>query len=261
MEFPFSTETGAHGAISSRDVAPLHSTGAKLQIFVFTLLLHRIAFLGLLGIIRIRMTQENHSAFELNRVFMIIAIAALFAVEVVCGVLFCRKIYLHPSMKDNYYTILTCIGSFSAFVAPFSLVMVLVLPLERNWIGYLLMCLFFGIIVACFHFDDLQQDKRSPVPTFNYSGLVLVPLSLLFVLFVPQNLNWIVYSVIYLSLGLENVYIFINYFKYINEEKHKVRKSQKLQQVIQQYKNNQDLLDSTLKTYLSDFSNHANLSR
>lgn len=109
---------------------------------MFTLLLHRIAFLGLLGIIRIRMTKENQSAFELNGVFILIAIAALLAVEVVCGVLFRKDIYLHPSMKDKYYTILTCLGSFSAFVAPFSLVMVLVLPLERNWIGYLLMFLF-----------------------------------------------------------------------------------------------------------------------
>ncbi|KAK1406804.1 hypothetical protein QVD17_38412 [Tagetes erecta] len=170
-----------------------HYSTPNSVMLVFTLMLHRTAFLGLLGIIRVVMTKENKSAFEINEVFMTTAIAALFAVEVVSVVLFCTSIYARPSTRNEYYTGLKFIGGFSAYAATFSLIMVLVLSPEHNWVGYLLVCLMFAVIALCFCCGNHQEDKkRQFTPPFNYLGLVLVPLSLLLVLFLPIYLNMII---------------------------------------------------------------------
>ncbi|KAI7732782.1 hypothetical protein M8C21_028719 [Ambrosia artemisiifolia] len=192
-----------------------HSSNPNSLIFVFNLLVHRIVFVGLLGIIRIEMTKGNLSAFELNGngMFMIIAIVTLLVVEIVTWTLFCTNTYSHPSTRDSSYTILKFIGSFAMFLAPFSLVMVLVLPQKHDRVVYLVVSLILGVIFASFFSDDYQDRKRSAMPTFNYLGLVLVPVSLVLVLFVPFSLNWIVYAMIYSSIAIENVYNIIAYVK------------------------------------------------
>ncbi|KAM0018491.1 hypothetical protein Hdeb2414_s0026g00674641 [Helianthus debilis subsp. tardiflorus] len=182
----------------------------------------------------------------------IIAISALLAVEVSSAILFFTKI---PS---KCYAILKFFAIFSASISPFLLLMVLdVSPSFLCLLGYV----FGGIVIAdaCSGDDDADKnlDKRSPVAIFTYSGLFLIPLSLVLVLFVPVNLDWIVYSVIYPIFGVEMICFFIIYFKFTimslyekpkaqNLEAHqgihqdKNRNGLEAQQVVQQDKNNND---------------------
>ncbi|KAJ0579058.1 hypothetical protein HanIR_Chr05g0254751 [Helianthus annuus] len=185
------------------------------EILMLALSLHSIAFMLALTNIRTQMMKENQSAFEINgnRVFMIVAIVALIMVEVTSGILLCTNI------RGKCYTILQFIGLFSTSFAPFSLLKVLEILPGDNLACYLFSYVFFGsifalfacIMIMCFRDDndDKNLNKSSCVSIFTCLGLVLVPLALVFVLFVPKNIDWIVYSVIYPSIGMEVICFFI----------------------------------------------------
>ncbi|KAJ0790617.1 hypothetical protein HanPI659440_Chr05g0217311 [Helianthus annuus] len=202
------------------------------EILMLALSLHSIAFMLALTNIRTQMMKENQSAFEINGngVSMVVAIVALTVVEVTSGILLCTNI------RGN---ILKFIGIFSACLATFSLLKV-ILP-EHNLVWYLFSYVIFGsifasstcILIMCYPDDDDDKNlnKSSCVSIFTCLGLVLVPLALVFVLFVPKNLDWIVYSVIYPSIGMEvicflilvlkdSIYITITYDDNRNLEAH-----------------------------------------
>ncbi|KAI7727658.1 hypothetical protein M8C21_003449 [Ambrosia artemisiifolia] len=236
------TEMGGRIAITVKDAAPLpwlstwvrgryfsrnyQTTHMKSlashsisRILVFVLCLHNIFFMGALTKIRTQMTNENESAFEINEngVLMIVAIAVLFAVEIIFGILFFTNI---PS---TYYSILKFIGIFSASNSPFLLLMVL--DTSPSML-YLLSYVFYGIAIAyvCSGNDDTDKDinKSSPISVFTYIGFLLVPLSLALVLFVPQNLDWFVSSVIQPIFVMEMIFfliIYINFIFMIEQEK------------------------------------------
>ncbi|KAF5762574.1 hypothetical protein HanXRQr2_Chr16g0778251 [Helianthus annuus] len=87
------------------------------RILVFALCMHNPIFMGALTKIRTCMTNDNSSAFDINKngLLMIIAISALLAVEVSSVILFFTKI---PS---KYYTILKFFAIFLASISPFML--------------------------------------------------------------------------------------------------------------------------------------------
>ncbi|MFS7941242.1 hypothetical protein Hanom_Chr05g00473881 [Helianthus anomalus] len=170
---------------------------------------HSIAFMLALTKIRTQMMKENQSAFEINGngLFMTAAIVALIVGEVTSGILLCTKI------RGSCYSILQFIGLFSASLAPLSLLKVLKFLPEHNFGCYLLSYVLFESIFAlsaCIMITcDKNLNKSSCVSIFTCLGLVLVPLALVFVLFVPKNIDWIVYSVIYPSIGMEVICFFI----------------------------------------------------
>ncbi|KAF5807789.1 hypothetical protein HanXRQr2_Chr05g0237561 [Helianthus annuus] len=58
-------------------------------------------------------------------------------------------------------------------------------------------------------------NKSSSFSVFTYLGRFLVPLLLVLVLYVPKNINWIVDSVLYLSLWIEVTHFLIFFFNKI----------------------------------------------
>lgn len=179
----------------------------------------------------IRIQWANKSAFENNRVFTIIGIVSLSAIAVIAVVLY---VFVSRPMRDMCYIVLKFIGSFSAFLGPFSLLMVIVLPPELNWIGYLVACVMFGILVTCFYLDDQQHDNKSSI----INDLALISVFFLTwssIVFLRPSLNWIMYPVIYVSLWMENAYHLITYLMFIYE---KARKHEAHQLIPQDENNN-----------------------
>ncbi|KAI7740234.1 hypothetical protein M8C21_031165 [Ambrosia artemisiifolia] len=184
--------------------SPLSST-AKIRILLYIFLLQRVAIIY--GIVWIRTKwmpgNEHQSAFENNLAFKKTGIVAFYALIFIATSL---SLCLKELMPDGSYTLSKFIGSFSAFLAVFSLTMELVLPSKLTWVGYLLVCVIFGIMVTCFWFDDHQQETASPLLSFNSLVLVLVLIVTFAACCIPTNLNRIAYIVIYVSLGMEIAY-------------------------------------------------------
>ncbi|KAK1406812.1 hypothetical protein QVD17_38420 [Tagetes erecta] len=133
------------------------------------------------------------------------------------------------------YAILKFIGSFSAFLAPFSLLMVIVLPPKLNWIGYLLAYVMFGILVTCFYLDDHQPDKPSAFNNFVFTyGFFLS----LHSFFMPSpEINWIMYPWMYVLLWIEVVYHFVASLMFIYK---KTRKAEGLPLIQREEDNTND---------------------
>lgn len=202
----------------------------------------RMIFMGLLASLRFQVTKQNQSAFEINgnKVFMIIVIVALFAFEVTSAILFLTNIYSNMLKLSTF---------FWAFLASFSLTVVLIeLPPNHNSLVYVLVCATLGIAALCYNDDENLPESPPVCFTFIYWRLVLVPLSLLLVLFVPKSLNWMPYSVICLSLGIEFISIFINCYK--------VQQMAKNMECRQVDKNNNDLEAQQVVEH--DDNNHTN---
>lgn len=122
---------------------------------------------------------------------------------------------LLANLMDERYSLhkLSIHWFLSAIVMLFLLAMVLYVPCKLNWIDYSLSCVILRIVVALYFvskvFDDIlddviEQDMRNAFRKFYYTGIVLVPLWLVLVLFVPNddNLRLIVYFVMFLFLGI-----------------------------------------------------------
>lgn len=175
----------------------------RLRTYFAFLYLNAILFMNQLLLLQFHIENENQSPFERNAPFMFITIVSVFISSLATMIL---RI---STMKEIHYTILKTIGSFSAFLAPLSLAMVLYVPPDFNWIGCLLIYLTVKIFEAFYSkFRDMSILDRGNDDDFfciYYIGL-LVPLNLVLVLSVPENLNWIVYSVHKMFFGIVFVY-------------------------------------------------------
>lgn len=202
-----------------------------------------------LAVIRVQMTKKNQSAFEVHgqKFFMIVAIVTFVAVEVIFWTLFGTNIYLNV----NYYPSLKYIGVIFANISIFSLmIMASGLNYPKTDGAYVaLILLTFNMPLICTLFITCLRHHHSP-SALAYLGAVLVSLSFVLVLFVHKNLNWLVYSVICLSIVTEIVSIVITKCKSINEEQkvHNLEDDEQdinnnnleAQQVIQQENNDVD---------------------
>ncbi|KAK1406803.1 hypothetical protein QVD17_38411 [Tagetes erecta] len=179
------------------------------------------------------MSKENQSAFEINgnKTCMIIAIVVLLAFEV-------TSVTLLHAMRDTYYTIFRYITPSLGCLVSVSLMMVLDLFPKENKMTYacLLSYGLFGYYM-CTEDDHKKLDEScSDCFVFSYLGLVLVPLTLLLVLFVPINLNWIAYAAIYLSNVVEVMGVMFSGIIIFNQE----QKAQNLKARHEQDKKNDD---------------------
>ncbi|KAK1407040.1 hypothetical protein QVD17_38650 [Tagetes erecta] len=153
--------------------------------YIFVVLLGRTVFLicmiAYLGVI----ATEHASAFENNKVFQKTSLAAFCTVLAVGVITFCFCDISIP-MNNIFYNTLKFIGCFAAFLAPFSLLMLLLLPPKLNWIGYCVVCFMFGMLVTCFYLDNKRQDKISPA--FDLTLTFFVPILLMLATFSPQSI-------------------------------------------------------------------------
>lgn len=133
-------------------------------------------------LVSFKVWTEKPSPFETNnsRLFTIMSIVAPFVD------------YLQiSSVKDIHNPIFKSIGCLSAILACISLVMVV---LKFDWFEFAICATFFvnySGMKGALPDPSLQQDNKSNgFPIIGYT-VILAPLSLLLVLFVPHSLNWI----------------------------------------------------------------------
>lgn len=155
----------------------------------------------------------NPSTLANNTLFRLIGNVALSAVAAVALTLWSIEMCSKGYVKDIYYAGLKIVGSYSAFLATFSLLIVLVLPQNLNWIAYMAVFAMLGIVGTCIYLDDGQQVKRSSAA--HYLILCLVLFLVTFALFVPE---WISYQMICLSLMMESMYHLITCVVFICEK-------------------------------------------
>lgn len=125
------------------------------------------------------------------------------------------QIFPWPILGDYHYNLFKAYGCFYAFLAPCPLAMMLFVPPSLNLIGFLLIHVIFWIMATFYHkfkrmcLLDWANDNNFP-HMIKYIGLV-VPLAFVLVLFLSDNLDWIVYSVHYTFFGITMVDLFISY--------------------------------------------------
>lgn len=170
-----------------------------------------VAYKFILFTVRSVCELEKKSPFESSALFTIISIATLCIAVVTTLILICTKDYIQIlSMKNIHYTILKYVGAFSAILAYFSLILI-VYPDHENsrWTDYIVVWVGFGFLSAMYIISDLhlhrQTDDAIPISfsKITYGGLIHVPLSLMLVLFLPENLDWILYSVLLSPVVIE----------------------------------------------------------
>ncbi|KAD4386241.1 hypothetical protein E3N88_26410 [Mikania micrantha] len=120
-------------------------------------------------------------------------------------------------MDDGFGTFLKFIGGFSAFLGPFSLLMVMVLPPKLNWIGVLVACVMFGVIATCFFYLDDQQERR-PSACSNFTLMFLFFFIFPFLSMLYTETSWIMYPLERVHLWMENAYHVIAYLMFIYEK-------------------------------------------
>ena len=153
------------------------------------------------------------SPVELNPPFMIISIVTTFVVVLTSLVLIFAKYCMKISwMWYICLTIVKCIGLFGMYVAVLSLFMVACVPQNLNWIGYMLVCLIFGYAFAYYfiwHLDNTVDYSKADYHKIVFLGLFHLPLSLMLVFFLPENLEWIVISILVVFSCLETATVIL----------------------------------------------------
>ncbi|KAJ9547999.1 hypothetical protein OSB04_020542 [Centaurea solstitialis] len=99
-----------------------------------------IMYPPLIAFVQIKFQNENYSPFDTHGCFMIMSIVALPVATFTSGVLFHLNDPLQNSITKHlsniHYTILQTISSFSGILTPFSLIMVLFIPHNLNWVDF-----------------------------------------------------------------------------------------------------------------------------
>ncbi|KAD4386243.1 hypothetical protein E3N88_26412 [Mikania micrantha] len=162
----------------------------------------------------LQINLANQSAFENNPVFIDSCVAA----SCVMAIIFVLILVNHSLPMDHGFgTFLRFIGGFSAFLGPFSLLMVMVLPPKLNWIGVLFACVMFGIIATCFFYLDDQQERR-PSACNNFTLMFLLVFIFPFFSMLYTETSWIMYPLVRIHLWMENAYHLIAYLMFIYEK-------------------------------------------
>ncbi|KAJ9548094.1 hypothetical protein OSB04_020637 [Centaurea solstitialis] len=124
-----------------------------------------IMYPPLIAFVQIKFQNENYSPFDTHGCFMIMSIVALPVATFTSGVLFYLNDPLQNSITKHlsniHYTILQTISSFSGILTPFSLIMVLFIPHNLNWVGFSVTFILLGVVVTChFYFYIKLVDKK-----------------------------------------------------------------------------------------------------
>lgn len=124
-------------------------------------------YTALIGLIQVKFQNKANSAFETHISFIIMYVVALPLAIITSGILFYTNNPLEKS-KINFtpihYTLLKIVFSFSTILAPLSLVSILFIPPQLNWIGYLIIYAIFAVTVAnnVLGYKRLHEKKDLP---------------------------------------------------------------------------------------------------
>lgn len=168
--------------------------------FLFFVYIWALFYLLELAMIRTEFKEESPSPFETHGGLMMISYVALFVAALTSGILLYTRKYLQNS---RWEAILGCISFYSGFLASTCLVLVFGLPKNMNWIGYLVVAVTFVIAIGCYFIGNMwlplhrKEDVYIARPVIHEDrtcsdySTTLLPLPIVLVLFVPDNLNWI----------------------------------------------------------------------
>lgn len=158
--------------------------------------------------------SENNKAFAISTIVAMYGLMGVFFVTVPAVA---KRLVDSHDINHEFLKYIKYIGTFSAYLGPFSLLMVIVLPPKLNWIGYLVVCVMFGILVTCFHLDDGLDIRLFTFNDITIGLVMLVICSSLVALTIP-SLDWIMPTVICVSLSIESAYHLITYLMFIYEK-------------------------------------------
>ena len=115
-----------------------------------------VMYPSLTQLAQLKFQNYKQSPFETHSFFANMAVVAYTIAIPTSVILFAMKTHLESSTREHFYPIycniyktLKSVFCFSGILAPFSLVLMLLIPHELNWIGYLLILVLFIVIFAC----------------------------------------------------------------------------------------------------------------
>ncbi|PWA80734.1 hypothetical protein CTI12_AA167830 [Artemisia annua] len=164
---------------------------------------------------------EEQSPFKTHCVLMIISIVAI-SLSLTSGFLIYTQNYFSP--RDSHLTILRAISGFSGPLSNASLLLVFALPENLDWVGYLLIFVFFGtaamLCFVCwknglFKTEGLKEFDR-PISDYSTS---LTPIPIALSLFIPIKFFWIKLSVIVGTILITIVYNLLVYLRLRKEKR------------------------------------------
>lgn len=187
---------------------------------IYEFLMFRSLYICMIAAIRFLTLTDTSAAFEDNQVFKVIAYFASYAIAQVLALLIASLI---TQTRVITYAIFKFIGTFSAFLAPFSLLMIIVLPPELNWIGYLVVFMMFGISVTCFYLDDHQPDESDKLSSFFHKFVIAHGFLVCWIniAILSRDFNWIMNPWVYAILWIEVTYHFVSSLIFIYKKTRK----------------------------------------
>ena len=110
-----------------------------------------VMYPSLTQLAQLKFQNNKQSPFETHSFFANMAVVAYTIAISASVILFAMKTHLESSTREHFYIYKTLksVFCFSGILAPFSLVLMLLIPHELNWIGYLLILVLFIVIFAC----------------------------------------------------------------------------------------------------------------
>ncbi|XP_071692130.1 uncharacterized protein [Rutidosis leptorrhynchoides] len=210
-------EDGAHVSISVQDDVTSHSSSNTInpEIPAYARILVYMYFCSATVLMFVRTVQnDKKSPLHVNGVLLNFSGVPLCVTILVTGILKCANYFEFSWMRDIHYTILKCISYCSASLSLLLLVMVLIIPVKLSWNGFLVASVILGIVIADFnsHYDkSFEQEK---IYTITFFILLSVPLLFVLVIFLPINLNWIVWMVYALIFQLNLFWLLYDYIKH-----------------------------------------------
>ncbi|KAJ9548097.1 hypothetical protein OSB04_020640 [Centaurea solstitialis] len=123
---------------------------SKIVKLVYTATLF-IVYQPLIDLIQMKFQNKNYSAFDTHGPFMNMSVIALYMTALTSGLLFYINDHLQSFMKGRFsllvYVILEGGFYFSGILTPLSPTLVLLIPSDFSWIGYIIIGALFVIIV------------------------------------------------------------------------------------------------------------------
>ncbi|KAJ9548095.1 hypothetical protein OSB04_020638 [Centaurea solstitialis] len=113
-----------------------------------------ILYTPLIAPVQLRFQNEKQSSFETHGSFVIMSVVALIIATCTSGILFYIMDHSQSFTRMNHFSlihimILKVVFCLSGILALLLLVITMFIPHNLIWIGYLIICMLFGVVVGC----------------------------------------------------------------------------------------------------------------
>ncbi|CAI9296387.1 unnamed protein product [Lactuca saligna] len=107
-------------------------------------------YLPIISLIQVKFQNQKKSPFETSGFFMNLSVVALCIATATSGVLFYINHRLQNSTMEDlslvHYMILKGVFSFFGILIHVSLILVLIIPKNLDWIRYVIICVLLGVV-------------------------------------------------------------------------------------------------------------------